>query len=140
MKGTYSPGGTNQSERRKGTILIIAMVVLLVFMMISSMLIHSVIQSRTQMIREEQLLQAIQLADAGIHRGMARFQSDQSFRKETWQVPAETTAGLDPATVTIVVADILKGEKQRICAVVAEYPSGSPNPIRVTREALIPSR
>jgi hypothetical protein len=115
------------------------MVILLILMVMSSTLISSVVQSRTQMIREEQLLQTALLAEAGIGRGVAQLRNDRKFRNETWQIPEEPATGLDAAKVTIVVTEPDAQGGQMVTAV-AEYPMGIPNPIRITRELSISVR
>ena len=115
------------------------MLILLILMAISSVLIGTVIQSHTQMIREEQHLQAALLAEAGLRRGIAQLRNDSAFRTETWQVPAEPTAGLDVATVNIVVSEASDAQGQRTVSATAEYPVGIPNSIRITRELPIPA-
>lgn len=128
-----------RGQSRRGTIIVIAMVILLIFMAIGSTLIGSVLQTRTQLIREEQFLQTSLLVEAGLQRGFVQLRNDATYKGETWQIAADMAAGLDPAKVIIVVAESAdKGEL--VVSATAEYPAGTANPIRLTRELSIPLR
>ena len=115
------------------------MVVLLILMAISSTLISSVVHTRTQFVREEQSLQIALIAEAGLGRGIAQLRADRSFKGETWQIPTEQLTGIGPAHVVISVTDVADAQGHRIVAAV-EYPVGTPNPIRITRELRIPAQ
>ncbi len=132
------PDAMARSRPRNGATIIIAMVVLLILMAISSTLISSVVHTRTQFVREEQRLQTDLIAEAGLGRGIARLRTDRSFKGETWQIPIEQLTGIGPAHVVITVTKTADAPGQRIVAA-AEYPVGTPNPIRITRELRIPS-
>lgn len=126
-----------QSQPRRGTVIIITMVVLLILMAISATLVSSVVQTRTQFVREEQRLQTALIADAGLSRAIAQLRTNGKFAGETWQIPAEQLNGVSPASVVISVADVA-GE--RIVSAAAAYPLETPKPIRITRELRIPSQ
>lgn len=125
---------------RRGTIIVIAMVILLIFMAIGSTLIGSVLQTRTQLIREEQFLQTSLLVEAGLRRGFAQLRNDAGYKGETWQIAADIAASLDPAKVSIAVAESTDQKGTQFVSVTAEYPAGTPNPIRITRELSISPR
>ena len=92
----HGAGTDRRSERRRGTILIIAMVILLILMSISSALISSVIQSRTQMIREEQFRQTALLAEAGLRRAVARLETIAHSALNHGRFPRTRLLGLIP--------------------------------------------
>ncbi len=135
-------GRTTFGERqfRRGTIIVVAMVILLVFMAIGSTLVGSVLQTRTQLIREEQFLQTSLLVEAGLRRGFAQLRNDAAYKGETWQIAADLAASLDPAKVVIVIAESADTKGERVVSATAEYPAGTPNPIRITRELSVSQR
>ncbi|MEI8381319.1 MAG: hypothetical protein WCJ09_14420 [Planctomycetota bacterium] len=135
-----SARSSGRSHPRRGTIIIIAMVILLIFMAISTTLIGSVIQTRTQFIREEQFLQTSLLVDAGLRRGVVQLRSDGTYQGEAWQIPADPAAGLDSAKIVIVVASAADAQGEQTVTATAEYPVGTPNPIRITRDISISLR
>lgn len=130
----------SRGQSRRGTIIVVAMVILLVFMAIGSTLIGSVLQTRTQLIREEQFLQTSLLVEAGLRRGFAQLRNDAAYKGETWQIDADLAASLDPATVVIVVGESDDQKGERVVSATAEYPAGTPNPIRITHELSVSQR
>ena len=103
-------------------------------MAISSTLIGSVIQTRTQFIREEHYLQTSLLVEAGLRRGVLLRQMDGTYQGETWQIIADHAAGLDPGQVVIIVSESKEKNGELVVSATAEYPVGTPNPIRITRD------
>ena len=136
MRSLNNRTGLRSSDRkhRRGTVIIVAMVILLILMAISSTLIGSVIQTRTQFIREEQFLQTSLLVEAGLRRGVLQRQKDGTYQGETWQIAADYAAGLDPAQVVIIVSESKEKNGELVVSATAEYPAGTPNPIRITRD------
>ena len=82
MRSLNNRTGLRSSDRkhRRGTVIIVAMVILLILMAISSTLIGSVIQTRTQFIREEHYLQTSLLVEAGLRRGVLLRQMDGTYQ------------------------------------------------------------
>jgi hypothetical protein len=116
------------------------MVVLLILMSISATLISCVVQTRNQFIREEQSLQTALIVEAGLARGVAQLRMDRSYSGERWQIPTEDLTGVGSARVAIVVTDTADVPGERTISASAEYPLGTPNPIRITRELRIPGK
>lgn len=123
---TVWPAGSTRSPSRRGSILLIAMVCLLVMMTMFGALLQMAHASRQQVRRDVLRSQARWLAESGASRAAAALRNDARYTGETWNVPASDLGGHQGARVTIVV----RNEAGRAIDVVAEYPVDDPSPVR----------
>ena len=118
---------------RSGAVMIFALIALLVTSIMIGSLLKIAAMSHRQLKRDEYRLQASFLADAASERALVRLQTDPRFLGDKWLVPAEQLAPGRTATVrTSVTPDPLNPNRQ-IIEVMAEYPVGHPDFVRITR-------
>lgn len=122
---------------RRGTILVIAMIALLIVTMLGAALLQTAVASLRQVHREQQILQAELLADAGCQRAVALLEESAEYRGDDWQVPAEQLKSASPAIVRIRVQKPEPGNMAFQVESIAEYPQSSPQSVRVTRKLVL---
>jgi Tfp pilus assembly protein PilX len=110
------------SAARRGAVLVMTLVCLLVVgslgvLMLRSAL-HEVGQSRTR----EQQLQTLWLVESGLERGLSRLAASSDYSGETWRIAADELNGQDAASVRIVVERIEDIPLARLLTVEAIYP------------------
>ncbi len=118
--------------------MVFALMALLVASMIIAALLRTTAMSHRQLKRDEYRLQASLLADAGCDRALMRLKIQPEFTNEEWKVPAEQLSPDRTATVRLSVITDTTQPKRRMVSVVAEYPSGHPDLVRVTRSRPVP--
>src|SRR5687767_12948360 len=79
---------------RRGAILAVALVTLLVVTLLAGAILRSYLQAYRQLAREQQQLQARWLADCAVGRAVARLRHDSAYTGETWQ--ADVSGGSEP--------------------------------------------
>ena len=128
---------TNQTPqrlgtRRRGTVLIIAVVLLLVATGLSAELLRGVVADARQLRSDCQTVQAERLAEAGLARAAVRLAADRSYTGEEWTVQLPDGAGL----VRIRITD--SGGNRSVQAT-AVWPAGKSRPATLTRSAILPA-
>lgn len=126
------------TSTRHGTILVFAMIALLVTTMIGASLVRTAVASMRQIQREQQQIQAGWLAEAGCQRALAKSVGDQKYVGETWDVPAEQLQAPTGAAVRITVEAASAENTARTVTALAEFPKGSAQAVRVTKQITIP--
>jgi len=90
-----------RSTIRRGAILAMALVTLLVVGMIAGLMVQRYLAAHRQASREVQQLQAEWLAEAAVARGLALRQADEEYADEMWRVelpePGGATIRIEPA-------------------------------------------
>jgi Tfp pilus assembly protein PilX len=111
-------------RNRRGTILVVALVTLLVVTLLAGAVLRGYLQAHRQLRREQDQLQAQWLADSALARAVAQLHSNPKYAGETWKVEvASSTADATPGTVGIsVAADPEKPDSVRI-AIEATFPA-----------------
>lgn len=127
-------------KRRRGALLVFAMIALLVTSMIGAALLRNSMMSLQQIRREQLHLQAGLLAEAGCQRAVFKLQSDAGYTSEVWKVPAEELAANSTATITVTISDESDTEVGRTITAVAVYPDNSPSQFRVTKKLTLHPR
>jgi hypothetical protein len=135
--GTRSVPATIR-KRRRGAILIVALVCLLLVMALVALLLQGTLRARRQLRAERDRRQAEFLLTAGIERAAQRLAAEADYRGETWDLPAEAIVGTSTGQVTIRAARAEASDPWQV-HVVAEYPLGSELSIRRTRTVLVSS-
>lgn len=128
----------HRTSSRKGSAIVFALVALLVASMLIASLLRTSSMSHRQLLRDEFRIQANWLADAGCERALVRLQNQPDFTEETWNVPAEQLGLERTAVVRLKVTADTANPSQRIVSVVAEYPHGNPDLVRIEREMTAP--
>ena len=114
--------------RRRGLIILIAMVALFVGSAVALSVVQMAVHQRRQLQLEQQRLQASWLAESGIDRAIAAIAVNPQYTGDTWNIAADELGGR-PATVEIRVES---GESPAVQAV-ARYPSDSARRAQVTK-------
>jgi len=114
--------------------MIFALIALLVTSLMIGSLLKIAAMSHRQLKRDEYRLQASFLADAASERALVRLKIDPGFLGDEWRVPAEQLAPGRTATVRTSVTPDLVNPNRQIIEVMAEYPVGHPDFVRITRQ------
>src|SRR4051794_1563748 len=114
---------THSRRHRRGTILIVALVCLVVIMALIGGLLRGTLRARRQLHAERDKRQAELLLRAGIDRAAFRLNKDADYRGETWDLPADSVVGTGAAQVTIKAVRAAADKAWQL-HVVAEYPLG----------------
>ena len=102
--------------RRRGAVLAMALVTLLVVGLIAGLMVQRYLAAHRQASRDAQQLQAEWLAEAAVARGLAMRQADGEYSGETWQVNL-----VEPGIATIRVESAEQSGNVKI-VVEARYP------------------
>jgi hypothetical protein len=130
-------GRQGNMAKRRGTVLIAALVCLLVMMSILGQMLLGTLRARRQLQPERDLRQTELLLQAGADRAAYRLAKQADYRGETWRLPAASIVGAGDGEVTIAAT---RDSDQRPWHVhiVAEYPRGGVSTIRRSRTFLVP--
>ena len=123
---------------RRAAALVFALMALLVASLLIAALIRTASIAHRQLKRDEIRFQANLLADAGCRRAITNLQKQPDFVNEEWTVPAEQLELGRTATVRLTVTTDPAKPEQRIASVVATYPIGHPDLVRISREVKVP--
>ena len=119
---TATPPKPKKSNSRRGTVILIAMVCLLLVMMIGATLMKAAQAEQNQIGRAQSRLQADWLVEAAIERAAAHLANDSAYAGEVWKIPAEEMDSSHPATVTIEIKPTAQQPDHREINIVADYP------------------
>ena len=118
--------------------MVFALMAILVASMLIAALLRTTAMSHRQLKRDEYRLQANLLADAGCDRALVLLKIKPDFSTEEWKVPAELLSPDRTATVRLSVTNDTTQPERRMVSVIAEYPTGHPDLVRVTRSRPVP--
>lgn len=124
---------------RRGTILIVALVCLLIIMALVGALLQGTLRAHRQLRVERDRRQAELLLEGGLDRAAQRLSSDNDYRSESWELPAQSIGGNSSGLVKIEASRESDDGPWKI-HVVAEYPAGSEFSIRRSRTILVQSQ
>lgn len=128
---------SGRPHRRRGVALALALACLVLIVLVLGGLLRRVAEARLIVRAEERRLQADWLADSGLARASARLAVDPSYAGETWNVPAATLGGAEPAVVAITVEPEPDAPDRRRVRVQADYPPDPPRRARRSRTTTI---
>jgi hypothetical protein len=139
-RATQSPKRARRNLRhRRGSVLVVALVCLLVMMTILSHMLLGSLRARRQLRPERDLRQTELLLEAGANRAVYRLATQSDYRGEAWHLPADSIVGSGDGDVTIA-ATRDSSDKPWQVRIVAEYPRGGQLPIRRSRTFSVPSQ
>lgn len=127
---------TRRVPSRRGAILVVALVCLVIVMALVGVLLQGTLRARRQLHAERDRRQAELLLQAGLDRAALRAAGQADYSGESWELPAESIAGSGAGLVTIEAARQAESALWKI-HVVAEYPAGSELSIRRSRTILV---
>ncbi len=136
-----SLGPAAQSDSRRGSILVIVLVSLLVASMLGVGLIKTVLIHQRQMRVLSGQQQGLWLAEAGVQRAARQLVDTPEYEGETWEVSADVLGASRTAAVTIEVAEADDGSDEREIRVQVRLEDGRGQPCGFQREQrmLLPS-
>jgi len=123
--------------RRRGSILIIAVVCLVLATSIVSVLLSLVQKHRRQIALEQAHMQGEWLAESGIDRAVFRLRGDRAYLGETWVIGASELAGEMSAEIVIDIQKPTDRPDAFAVLVKAVYGSGPGQSVTRTRETTV---
>jgi type II secretory pathway component PulK len=131
--------GTRRISRgnRRGSMLVIVMVLLLVVAGVVGALVQVLHVERRQIRSHDARLQAAWLAEAGLERAAGRLRSAADYEGETWTVPAGSFGGAHGGSVEIRVEPVAASPQLRRISVTADYPADPERRKRKSRERTV---
>jgi hypothetical protein len=130
--------GRGDWRGRRGAAIVFALIALLVASMMMAALLQTASMSHRQFIRDEYRVQACFLADAGCLRGERQLKLQPGFTGELWTVSGQQLGVSNAAEVRISVTTDPAKPDERLMSVVAEYPVGHADLVRVARKVRVP--
>lgn len=129
----------NRRQRlpRRGVLLVIALICLLIVSMIGMTVLRTAATQRRQTLREQLRIQADWLAEAGLERAAARWAADADYDGETWQIPASELDGRHAAVVRITLRPMKADPERRMVSITAEFPKDDVQRARSSKQALL---
>lgn len=124
---TWNPfrSSKNISGRKKGFIIILVLVSLIVASMFAGVMIRQSMMTEKQSERELNHIQANWLVESGIERAFNQMRSNQDYAGETWKITESELNTDEPAEVLISIDENQEEEKSRQLVVKATYPVNS---------------
>ena len=128
IRSVYSGNARRAAgDCRKAAISVMVMLVLLLLSGMMASQVRRVLSDRRQSRQETFHLQAEHLAQAGLIKAAAAWNTEEEYRGEDWNLPAGIIHQTNSAAVQISISD--DGE----CRVIARYPANYEVPFQVTR-------
>lgn len=128
----------NKANRR-GTILIVALLCLLVVMSLLGTMLLAVLQSTRQLHTERDLRQCELLLQSGIERAFTQLARQPDYAGETEDIAAAEIIDQGSGRITITVNPTIADAPPQL-QVAAEYPANSEFAIRRSRTFSLPSK
>ncbi len=125
------------SGDRRGSALVFVLILLLFLSMLGITLARLVIAQHRQRLQDELQAQTVRLADAGWNRAHANLARNPNYTGEVWQFDAGVLGPDRAAAVRIEVVPSEADPARRQLQITAEYPVGSPEVHRVSREGVV---
>lgn len=132
------PSRPLRTSSRRATVIVFVMIALLVATLLSAELVKVAGMSHRLLKRDEWLVQANRLADAGCARAIALIERDAATSLDDWKISSSQLPGRQAAIIRIKITTSEADERERIISVISEYPSDHPDVVRATRELRIP--
>ncbi len=124
-------------NHRRGAILVVVLVCLMVSAAILVCVVRQVGMSRQTQRTSQGSVQAAWLAEAGVERAAARLAANAAYAGETWPIPAAELGGNDDAEVRIKAERMAGRSGQWKIRVEADYPTAPAFRCRRVKEILI---
>jgi len=132
------------AQPRRGTILVIAMMCLLIMSMLSASLLRIALVERQHERSQGQHLQTHWLAESGLQLAALQLRQNPDYEGEVWEIAASELGGTSAGRVEIKVEQVAADESKsgktspRRIHVRAEYPVNSPQRKQVSRVIVRP--
>ncbi len=126
-----------QSTRRRGAVLIVAIVCVIVGSAVFLSILKMTAVGRNVLQSESRRIQAAWLAESGLQRAAARLAADADYAGETWNVSAAQLSSTDPAKVRIDVEPVAEHAHRRLVRVRADYPDDPHYRVRYAKQTVV---
>jgi type II secretory pathway component PulK len=133
MKRNQSSSSDTANTRRRGTILILFMLSLLLMSLTVGVLIRSTVIQRSLVRSDLQRVQADWLVHSAAARAASQLQANADYSGEQWSIPAEALNQHDSALASIQVATDPESETRRLVTITVNYPPEGAHRARATR-------
>lgn len=124
-------------QARRGGIMVVAMVCLVLTTLILGSLLKLVTMHHTQSRFEQQRVQADWLAEAGLERAADNLSRDAGYSGENWQISAEEIGGTNTGSVEIAIKPSPGNRDERIASVVATFPADTTRYAKRSKTAVV---
>lgn len=121
-------------RQRRGAVLIMALVCLVLAVMIGGALLRWVVLEHKLLATRADQSQARWLAEAAIERAAVRLASDAEYPGEIWEIAAGELPSGQAGRAELRIDAIEDQARQRSITVVAEYPLDAGTPARVRKQ------
>lgn len=129
---------SNSLRQRRGAVLIVALVCLLVVMSLLGSMLLSALRSTRQLHAERDLRQCELLLQAGVDRAWLRIARESEYAGETRELAPADIINQGAGQITIAVQPAT-AQTPRQLQVTAEYPVGNEFSVRRSRTLSLPS-
>jgi len=127
-----------RDKPRKGAIMVVVLVCLIVLMSLSGVVLRLRLLEHKRLKQEESRLQAEWLAESAVSRALARLKkSNGAYLGEVWKLSRDDWTQPQSGQVEIKVERFPSSTGKRRIRVVADYPSASPNRIRLSKSVTV---
>jgi hypothetical protein len=133
MQQTPSYTSDTANTRRRGTILILFMLSLLLLSLTVGVMIRSTVIQRSLVRGDLQRVQAEWLVHSAAARAASQLQISTDYTGEQWSVPAEALNQHDAALASIQVATDPESETRRLVTITVNYPPEGTDRVRASR-------
>jgi len=139
---SQQPGSGSRARRvrRRGVVLLVAIVCIAIASMIFLSLLQLSVAERRRVETASWQVQAAWLAESGIERAAAQLAADPDYRGETWNLSTDALGGPHEAVVTIQVETIPQRQQRRLVHVRADYPDHPQHRARQSKQVAIDVR
>jgi Tfp pilus assembly protein PilX len=135
QSGINFPPGAD--HHRRGTVLIICIVCVLLLSLTAGVLIRAAMLHRDQTRTLGPQSQAEWLAHAAAQVAADRLRADSAWKGETWTTSKEQTGLTEPARIAITVSTVSDRPESRIATITIDFPPDSPQRVRVVQSVEI---
>jgi len=123
--------------RRRGAVLLVAVVSIAVASVIFLSLLRLSVAERSRVDTEAWQVQAAWLAESALERAVARLADDPAYQGETWKLSAEDLGTRHGAAVTIQTETVAEQKQRRLIRVEADYPDRLQRRARCSKQIVV---
>lgn len=121
---------------RRGVVVLMVIALLAICLTLFGLWARQIVDEQRRLASQQNRLQAVWLAEAGVRRARVRRAADPKFEGETWQLPSDALGGAHNGEVRIRVLRADESGAVR-CEAVAEYPAGVVRHVQITKQMKI---
>jgi hypothetical protein len=123
---------------RRGGVLVVALVTLLVVTLITGTVVRSILASHRQSRLNHYELQAQWLAESAVFRAAAQIKLKSDYTGETWQPPIPSAEGVNTTGIAEIRVENSESQSGRVRVVVtSRYPADELRQVSVSREYML---